>query len=92
MGYARQPARPKLTDSRHQNFRLVIPSTTNLIFAGWSGAEERAQELGYDLFCAIRKTNRSARLCLRWLLARRADGIFYLPVYRMENDAHLSRT
>jgi DNA-binding LacI/PurR family transcriptional regulator len=50
--------------------------------------EARARELGYDLIlCHTQNKTEVEESCLRQLLARRVDGIFVTPVYRMGNDA-----
>jgi LacI family transcriptional regulator len=72
---------------------LVIPATTNPIFARMVMAiEEQAHELGYDMVL-MHTQNLAAReeACLRRLLSRRVDGIFVAPVYRMESDAPIYR-
>src|ERR1035438_7607468 len=59
-------------------FGLVIPATTNPIYARIVYAiEERAYELGYDVLIAqtLNKPDRED-VCLRRLLSRRVDGLF----------------
>ncbi len=68
---------------------LVIPAATDPVFARIMFAlEQSAQELGYDLVYtqSFGKSDREESV-LRRLLARRADGIFVSPVYRMEPNA-----
>lgn len=72
-------------------FGLVIPATTNPIYARMVyGIEERAFELGYDLLIAhtLNKPERE-NLVLRRMLARRVDGLFITPVYRFEAEARI---
>ncbi len=68
---------------------LVIPAATDPIYARvMLGLEQCAQELGYDLVYtqSLGKPEREQAV-LRRLIARRADGIFVSPVYRMEPTA-----
>jgi LacI family transcriptional regulator len=72
-------------------FGLVIPATTNPIYARMVYAiEERAYELGYDVLIAqtLNKPERED-VCLRRLLSRRVDGLFITPVYRFEAEARI---
>ena len=72
-------------------FGLVIPATTNPIYARIVFAiEERAHELGYDLLIAhtLNKPERED-LVLRRMLSRRVDGLFITPVYRFEAEARI---
>mgnify|MGYP000864619379 CR=1 FL=1 len=89
MGYTPDTSAQSLRTRATKIFGLVIPSTTNPIFARMVYAiEERAQELGYDLLlCHTQNKPEREELCLRRLLARRADGIFISPVYRMEQTS-----
>ena len=50
--------------------------------------EERAHELGYEIILA-QTLNREEReeACIQRLLARRVDGLFLSPVYRLRPDA-----
>lgn len=68
---------------------LVIPAATDPVYARVMLAlEQCAQELGYDLVYtqSLGKPDREEAV-LRRLIARRADGIFVSPVYRMEPSA-----
>src|SRR6266404_4098488 len=70
-------------------FGLVIPATTNPIYARVvMSIEEKANELGYDLILA-QSLNIPAREehVVRRLLSRRVDGIFITPVYRLDPTA-----
>jgi LacI family transcriptional regulator len=52
--------------------------------------EERAHDLGYDLLLMhTLNTVEREEYCLRRMLARRVDGIFIAPVYRMEPEARI---
>lgn len=93
MGYVPDSSAQSLRTRATKLFGLVIPSTTNPIFARMVFAlEERAQELGYDLLLAHTHNKVACEeMCIRRLLARRVDGIFVTPVYRMESDARIYR-
>lgn len=93
MGYVPDSSAQSLRTRATKLFGLVIPSTTNPVFARMVYAlEERAQELGYDLLlCHTQNKPELEELCFRRLLARRVDGIFATPVYRMESDAKIYR-
>jgi DNA-binding LacI/PurR family transcriptional regulator len=93
MGYMPDATALGLRFGTTKLFGLLIPATTNPIFARIVLAvEERAHELGYDVLL-MHTQNLIAReeACLRRLLSRRVDGIFIAPVYRMENDARIYR-
>jgi LacI family transcriptional regulator len=68
---------------------LVIPAATDPVYARVMLAlEQCTQELGYDLVYtqSLGKPEREEAV-LRRLVARRADGIFVSPVYRLEPTA-----
>lgn len=93
MGYVPDSSAQSLRTRATKIFGLVIPSTTNPIFARMLYAlEERSQELGFDLLlCHTQNKPEREEYCIRRLLARRVDGIFISPVYRMENEARIYR-
>lgn len=93
MGYVPDSSAQSLRTRATKLFGLVIPSTTNPVFARMVYAlEERAQELGYDLLlCHTQNKPELEELCIRRLLSRRADGLFVSPVYRMESEARIYR-
>jgi len=93
MGYVPDSSAQSLRTRATKLFGLVIPSTTNPVFARMVYAiEERAQELGYDvLLCHTHNKVEREEHCLHRLLSRRVDGIFVSPVYRMESDARSYR-
>lgn len=93
MGYVPDSSAQSLRTRATKLFGLVIPSTTNPVFARMVFAlEERAQELGYDLLlCHTQNKPEREEFCIRRLLARRVDGLFITPVYRMESDARIYR-
>jgi DNA-binding LacI/PurR family transcriptional regulator len=91
MGYVPDSSAQGLRTKTTKLFGLLIPSTTNPIYARIVYAiEERAHELGYDLIIAhtLNKPERE-EICLRRLLSRRVDGLFITPVYRFEADARI---
>jgi DNA-binding LacI/PurR family transcriptional regulator len=90
-GYVPDSSAQNLRTKTTKLFGLVIPTTTNPIYARIvSAIEERAHELGYDLLIA-QTYNQPAReeACLRRLLSRRVDGLFITPVYRYEAEARI---
>lgn len=91
MGYVPDSSAQGLRTKTTKLFGLVIPSTTNPIYARIVFAlEERAYELGYDLLLA-HTLNQPEReeISLRRLLSRRVDGLFITPVYRFEAEARI---
>ncbi len=91
MGYVPDSSAQGLRTKTTKLFGLVIPATTNPIYARIVFAiEERAHELGYDILLA-HTHNQSEReeVCLRHLLSRRVDGLFISPVYRYEAEARI---
>ena len=68
---------------------VVISTATNPLYARMVYAlEQQAHELGYDLVLAhsLNRTDREESV-IRRLMARRIDGLFISPVYRMEAEA-----
>ena len=91
MGYVPDCSAQGLRSRKSKLLGLVIPSTTNPLYARMVlGIEERAFELGYDLLIAhtLNKPERED-LVLRRLLARRVDGLLVTPVYRFEAEARI---
>ena len=91
MGYVPDSSAQGLRTKTTRMFGLVIPSSTDPIFARIVFAiEERAHELGYDILLA-HTLNQSEReeQCIRRLLSRRVDGIFISPVYRFAAEARI---
>jgi LacI family transcriptional regulator len=93
MGYVPDSSAQGLRTRTTRLFGLVIPSSTNPIFARIVYAiEERAHELGYDLLLAhTHNLMEREAVCIRRLLSRRVDGFFISPVYRMESEARVYR-
>jgi DNA-binding LacI/PurR family transcriptional regulator len=91
MGYVPDSSAQGLRTKTTKLFGLVVPATTNPVYARMVLAiEERAYELGYDLIIAhtLNKPERED-LVLRRLLSRRVDGLFVTPVYRFEAEARI---
>ncbi len=91
MGYVPDSSAQGLRTKTTKLFGLVIPSTTNPIYARIVFAiEERAHELGYDLLlCHTYNKAEREDAGLRRLLSRRVDGLFITPVYRFEAEARI---
>ena len=90
MGYVPDLSASGLRNRTSRLFGLIIPATTEPIYARVQMAiEQNAQELGYDLLFAqsLGKPERE-EAALRRFLARRVDGIFVSPVYRRPNTSH----
>jgi LacI family transcriptional regulator len=91
MGYVPDSSAQGLRTKTTKLFGLIIPSSTNPIYARIVVAiEERAHELGYDILFAhsLNKAERE-ELCIRRFLSRRVDGLFISPVYRFEAEARI---
>lgn len=91
MGYVPDSSAQGLRTKTTKLFGLLIPATTNPIYARIVFAlEERAHELGYDVLIAQHQ-NKPERedACLRRLLSRRVDGLFITPVYRFEAEVRI---
>lgn len=91
MGYVPDSSAQGLRSKSTKLFGLVIPATTNPIYARIVFAiEERAHDLGYDVVIAqtLNKPEREDA-CLRRLLSRRVDGLLITPVYRFEAEARI---
>jgi LacI family transcriptional regulator len=89
MGYVPDINAQGLRSRRTKLFGLVISATTNPIYARIVMAiEEQAHELGYEVILA-HSLNIPEReeMVIRRLLARRVDGLFVTPVYRLEPSA-----
>lgn len=89
MGYVPDSAAQGLRTRTTRSFGIVISTTTNPIFSRVLMAiEQRAQEMGYDLVLTHSHDQpEREQKCIYRLLARRVDGIFISPVYRLSNEA-----
>ncbi|HXS68072.1 MAG TPA: LacI family DNA-binding transcriptional regulator [Candidatus Polarisedimenticolia bacterium] len=91
MGYVPDSSAQGLRTRTTKMLGLLISSTTDPAVARMLLAmEERAHEVGYDvlLMHTLNAVDRE-ELCIRRMLARRVDGIFVTPVYRMEPEARI---
>lgn len=91
MGYVPDSSAQGLRSKCTKLFGLLIPATTNPIYARMVFAiEERAHDLGYDLLIA-QSLNQPERedASLRRMLSRRVDGLLITPVYRFEAEARI---
>ena len=89
MGYLPDVSAQGLRSRTTRLLGLVISASTNPVNARIVMAiEERAHELGYDVVIA-HSLNRPEReeAVLRRLIARRVDGLFISPVYRLGETA-----
>ena len=91
MGYVPDSSARGLRTRTTKLFGLVISSMTNPVYSRVVLAiEERAHALGYDVLLAhTLNTPEREEACLRRLLARRVDGLFISPVYRMTAEASI---
>lgn len=91
MGYVPDSSAQGLRTRTTKLLGLLVPSTTDPNVARMALAiEERAHELGYDLLLmhTLNAIDREEN-CIRRMLARRVDGIFIAPVYRIEPEARI---
>jgi len=91
MGYVPDSSAQGLRTKTTKLLGLVIPSSTNPIYARIVFAiEERAHDLGYDTLLAhtLNKPEREDH-AIRRMLSRRVDGLFISPVYRFEAEARI---
>jgi len=91
MGYVPDSTARGLRSRTTKLFGLAISSITNPIFARMCySIEERAHSLGYDLLLAhTQNLPEREETCIRRLLSRRVDGLFILPVYRLDPEARI---
>jgi len=89
MGYTPDSMAQGLRSRTTRLFGLIIPAATSPIYArAVMAIEEQAHALGYDLLLA-HSLNLSDReeSAIRRLLSRRIDGLFIVPVYRLDPTA-----
>jgi LacI family transcriptional regulator len=91
MGYVPDSSAQGLRTRTTKLLGLLISSTMDPAVARMALAiEERAHELGYDLLLMhTLNTVEREEYCIRRMLARRVDGIFIAPVYRIEPEARI---
>lgn len=91
MGYVPDTSAQGLRTRTTKLLGLLVPSTTDPAVARTAlSIEERAHEMGYDivLMHTLNSVEREEH-CIRRMLARRVDGVFISPVYRMEPEARI---
>jgi DNA-binding LacI/PurR family transcriptional regulator len=89
MGYVPDIAAKQFRSRATKLFGLVISAATNPIYSRILMAiEERAHELGYEIIFAhsLNQPEREEKV-IRRLLARRVEGLFITPVYRLRPTA-----
>lgn len=89
MGYVPDSAAQGLRSRTSRILGLLLPTIVNPVYARMvSAIEESAHEMGYDLIIAhTLNIQEREEACIRRLLARRVDGLFIVPVYRLEPTA-----
>lgn len=89
MGYVPDSNAQSLRTRTTKFLGVIISSITNPIFARVLLAiEERAHDLGYEIILAqTHDREEREEACIQRLLARRVDGLFISPVYRLRPDA-----
>jgi LacI family transcriptional regulator len=89
MGYMPDSMAQSLRNKTTRLFGLLISAATNPVYARVVMAiEEQAHELGYDVIMA-HSLNIPEReeIVIRRMLSRRVDGLFIVPVYRLDPTA-----
>lgn len=91
MGYVPDSSAQGLRTRTTKMLGLLISSSTDLSVARMMlSIEERAHELGYDLLLMhTLNTVEREEYCIRRMLARRVDGLFISPFYRIEPEARI---
>ncbi|NOS72541.1 MAG: LacI family DNA-binding transcriptional regulator [Verrucomicrobia bacterium] len=91
MGYVPDSGAQLLRTNKSKLIGLVIPTTTNPVFARMVFAiEQRARELGYDILLTHTQNHSEIEeTCIRRLLSRRVEGLLIAPVYRMESSVRI---
>jgi LacI family transcriptional regulator len=89
MGYVPNSMAQGLRSRTTRLLGLVLSTVANPIFARTvASIEEGAHEWGCDLFLAHTLNNlEREEACIRRLLARRVDGLFIFPIYRLAPTA-----
>ena len=89
MGYVPNSMAQGLRNRTSRLLGLVLSTVTNPVVGGTiSAIEEGAHEAGCDLFLAhTLNSPEREEACIRRLLARRVDGLFIFPVYRLAPTA-----
>src|SRR5580700_2980776 len=89
MGYVPNSMAQGLRNRKTRLLGLVLSTVANPIFARTiSAIEEGVHEWGFDLILAhTLNSPEREEACIRRLLARRVDGLFIFPVYRLAPTA-----
>lgn len=93
MGYVPNSAAQGLRNQKTRLLGMVIPAATDPSYSRITMAiDEHAHEKGFDLVYAhsLNQVEREER-CIRRMLARRVDGLFISPVYRMGGETPIYR-
>jgi DNA-binding LacI/PurR family transcriptional regulator len=91
MGYVPDSSAQGLRTRTTKLLGVLIPSSTDLAVARMMlSIEERSHDLGYDIILmhTLNSVERE-EYCIRRMLARRVDGLFISPVYRIEPEARI---
>ena len=91
LGYVPNSSAQGLRTRTTKLFGVVVSSFTSPIFSRVILAiEERAYELGYDVLIAqTLDIPEREEACVNRFLARRVDGLFIVPAYRIATEARL---
>ena len=89
MGYVPDRIAQGLRNRSTRLFGIVISAATNPIYARMLMAiEEHAHEIGYDLIIAhSHNIPEREEMVIRRFLSRRVEGLFLVPVYRLDPTA-----
>jgi LacI family transcriptional regulator len=91
LGYVPDSSAQGLRTRTTKLFGVVVSSLTSPIFSRVVLAiEERAYDLGFDVLVAqtLDKPDRE-EACIKRFLARRVDGLFIVPAYRLAGEARV---
>lgn len=93
LGYVPDSSAQCLRTRSTKIFGIVVASLANPVLARVVLAlEQRAQELGYDVLLAHTQHQPEREIrCLQRLLARRVEGLFIAPAYRLASEDRLYR-
>jgi DNA-binding LacI/PurR family transcriptional regulator len=91
LGYVPDSSAQGLRTRTTRLFGIIVSSLTSPIFSRVVLAlEERAYELGFDVLVAqTLDIPEREEACVRRFLARRVDGLFIVPAYRMASEARI---
>ncbi|HSU53660.1 MAG TPA: LacI family DNA-binding transcriptional regulator [Candidatus Dormibacteraeota bacterium] len=91
LGYVPDSSAQGLRTRTTKLFGIVVSTLTSPIFSRVVLAlEERAYELGYDVLVGqTLDIPEREEACVRRFLARRVDGLFIVPAYRMATEARV---